>query len=59
MIAPPTGDRAEKKIRGADRLSDYKGRQVMTMTDYEIIMIFIGIMNCLLIVLVAFISSKK
>lgn len=29
------------------------------MTDYEIIMIFIGIMNCLLIVLVAFISSKK
>lgn len=59
MNLPPIGGRAEKKIRGADHLLDYKGRRVMNMTDYEIIMIFIGIMNCLLIVLVAFISSKK
>ncbi len=29
------------------------------MTTYETLMVFIGIMNCLLIVLVAFISSKK
>lgn len=31
----------------------------MRMTTFEILMVFIGIMNCLLIVLVAFISSKK
>ena len=31
----------------------------MRMSTYEIIMIFIGFMNCLLIVLVAFINSKK
>lgn len=29
------------------------------MSEYEIIMVFIGIMNCLLIVPVAFIGSKK
>lgn len=29
------------------------------MSEYEIIMVFIGIMNCLLIVLVAFVGSKK
>ena len=52
------GRRTGRNTRGL-RLLDYKGRQVRNMTDYEIIMIFIGIMNCLLIVLVAFISSKK
>ena len=31
----------------------------MHMSTYEIMMVFIGIMNCLLIVLVAFISNKK
>ena len=58
MIKPSSGGRTGRNTRGL-RLLDYKGRQVRNMTDYEIIMIFIGIMNCLLIVLVAFISSKK
>ena len=38
---------------------DYKGKRVMFMSDFEIISIFIGFMSCLLIVLVAWISSLK
>lgn len=53
------GRQSRKIIRGAYRLPDYQGKQVMRMTTFEILMVFIGIMNCLLIVLVAFISSKK
>ncbi|MBQ9196146.1 MAG: hypothetical protein IJ157_02795 [Clostridia bacterium] len=49
---------SEDNTRGL-RLLDYEGRQVMRMSAYEIMMVFIGIMNCLLIVLVAFISNKK
>lgn len=38
---------------------DCKGKRVMFMTSYETIMVIVSFVNCLLIVLVAWISSLK
>ena len=38
---------------------DYKGKRGMLMNTFEIFMVIIGFVNCLLIVLVAWISSMK
>ena len=38
---------------------DYQGRRVMLMSTYETLMVVIGFVNCLLIVLIAWISGMR
>ena len=38
---------------------DYKRKRVMRMTTFETIMVILGFLNCLLTVLIAFISNNR
>ena len=59
MLSPEQGGR-QGVLRGGCRCPlDYQERRVMDMSTYETLMVVIAFVNCLLIVLIAYISGMK